>query len=159
MNVTVTQPTEPSYLTVFPNDTSGVNPLASNINFLAGDTVANLVLVPIGQMGAVCFYNAYGSVHVVVDVVGYYDGDRSTEAGRFVGVQPARSLDTRDFSNPLDPDSYGRLTMAGYDNVPLTGAGAVVVNVTAVGPTSPSFLTVFPDDLCEIPLASNVNFV
>jgi hypothetical protein len=48
--------------------------------------------------------------------------------------------------------------MAGWNGVPPGGAGAVVLNTTVTGPTAASYLTVFPDDLCEIPLASNLNY-
>jgi hypothetical protein len=34
-----------------------------------------------------------------------------------------------------------------------------VLNVTATEPSSPGYLTVFPDDACDVPLASNLNFV
>jgi hypothetical protein len=80
------------------------------------------------------------------------------DAGRFVGLPPARTFDSRDLDAPLGPDSYGVLAMAGYDGVPLD-ADAVVLNVTVTEPTAPSYLTVFPDDSCDIPLASNLNFV
>ncbi len=48
--------------------------------------------------------------------------------------------------------------MAGWAGVPPNGAGAVVLNVTATQPTTSGFVTVFPDDLCQVPFASNVNF-
>src|ERR1700716_2353016 len=41
MNLTVTSTTAPSYLTVFP--AGGTQPLASNINWVPGQTVPNLV--------------------------------------------------------------------------------------------------------------------
>jgi hypothetical protein len=74
LNVTVTNPTAASYLTVWPSGTS--RPLASDLNFVGGLTVANLVVVQLGtgsSAGKVDIYNAYGSVDVVVDVVGWYN--------------------------------------------------------------------------------------
>ena len=158
MNVTVTAPTQSSYLTVYPDDVAS-RPLASNLNYVAGQTVPNLVTVRVPASGLIDFYNHTGSVHVLADVVGYYDGDRSTEAGRFIPLPPARTLDTRDSNDPLGPDSFGILDMAGFDGVPTVGAGAVVINTTVTQPSGPSYLSVFPDDLCELPLASNLNFV
>jgi hypothetical protein len=70
LNVTVTQPTAQSYLTVFPSGTT--RPLASNLNFLAGQTVPNLVIAKVGADGKVAVYNDAGSAHVVLDVVGWY---------------------------------------------------------------------------------------
>jgi hypothetical protein len=157
VNVTVTDPTRSSFLTVYPDDV-GTLPLASNLNFVAGQTVPNLVVVRVPPSGVVDFYNLAGSVHVLADVVGYYDDDRTTEAGRFVPVAPTRTLDTRQHDDPVGPDSWFWIEMAGWDGIPSSGAGAVVVNTTVTGPTAPSYLTVFPDDLCDIPLASNLNF-
>ena len=70
LNVTVTQPTAQSYMTVFPNGTA--RPLASNLNFVAGQTVPNFVMAKVGSDGKVAVYNNTGSTHVVIDVVGWY---------------------------------------------------------------------------------------
>ncbi|TME47497.1 MAG: hypothetical protein E6I56_03915, partial [Chloroflexi bacterium] len=55
MNVTVTNPTATSYLTVFP--TGVTMPTASNLNFNAGQTVPNLVEVALGPDGNVNVFN------------------------------------------------------------------------------------------------------
>lgn len=70
LNVTVTNPTAGSYLTVWPDGTS--RPLASDLNYVPQLTVPNLVVVELGPNGAVDLYNAAGSVDVIVDVVGWY---------------------------------------------------------------------------------------
>ena len=69
-NVTVTGATAQSYLTAYPEGSS--RPLASNLNFTSGQTVANLVTVPLSATGGIDLYNAAGSVNVLVDVTGYY---------------------------------------------------------------------------------------
>jgi hypothetical protein len=66
----VTGPTAQSFLTVWPDGAS--QPLASDLNYAAGQTVPNLVVVKVGTTGAVDFYNGVGSTDVVVDVVGWY---------------------------------------------------------------------------------------
>jgi len=71
VNTTVTAPTAPSYLTVFPSDVVSP-PTASNLNFVTGQTVPNLVIVKTGADGNVKVYNAVGQVHVIFDVVGYF---------------------------------------------------------------------------------------
>ena len=68
LNVTVTDANGPGYLTVYP--CGGAVPLASNLNFTAGDTRANLVTVPLGTGGKVCFYS-YGRTSVIADITGY----------------------------------------------------------------------------------------
>jgi YVTN family beta-propeller protein len=77
LNVTATQTTSNGWLTVYPS-TNQPRPLASNLNFVAGETVANLVIVPLGYLDGVMIYNRSGHTHVVVDVVGWFDlpGDR-----------------------------------------------------------------------------------
>lgn len=70
LNVTVTEPTGPeSYLTLFPNGTA--RPLASNLNFVGGESVPNLVVVRV-QNGKVSIYNNVGATHVIADVQGWF---------------------------------------------------------------------------------------
>src|SRR5262245_10289318 len=45
LNVTVTQPKAGGYVTVYPDGTP--RPATSNLNFLAGQTIPNLVVVPL----------------------------------------------------------------------------------------------------------------
>jgi hypothetical protein len=68
--VTVTNPTGPSFLTVWPDGST--KPLASDLNYVAGLTVPNLVVVKLGASGAIDLFNASGTTDVVVDVVGWY---------------------------------------------------------------------------------------
>jgi subtilisin family serine protease len=155
MNVTAVSPTNGSFLTVFP---SGVaRPLASNLNFSAGQVIPNLVVVRLGSDGKVAVFNAVGSVHVIFDVVGWYG---STGDG-YNAVTPARILDTRDgtgsTASPLGPGEVRSVKVTGAQNVPSSGVSAVVMNVTAVSPTAGSYLTIYPSDVAR-PLASNLNF-
>jgi hypothetical protein len=69
LNVTVTNTTQASFLTVWPDGTP--RPTASDLNWVAGQPVPNLVVVDCGD-GAVRIFNATGSVDVVVDVSGWY---------------------------------------------------------------------------------------
>ena len=47
-------------------------PLASNLNFTAGQTIPNLVIVKVGTDGKIDLTNLPATVHVIADVVGYY---------------------------------------------------------------------------------------
>jgi hypothetical protein len=47
-------------------------PLASNLNWVPGQTVPNLVVVKLGPDGKVILFNSGGNVDVIVDVVGWY---------------------------------------------------------------------------------------
>ena len=149
LNVTVTRPSAGGWLTVFPAGTDA--PLASNLNFVPGQTVANLVIAKVGADGKVAFRNERGATDVVVDVQGWFAPD----AG-YTALSPARVLDTRDDA-PVGPGETLELQVAGEGGVPADGVDAVVLNVTATQPTAGGWLTVFPAGVGS-PLASNLNF-
>jgi hypothetical protein len=70
LNVTVTGGTGAGFLTVWPDGTT--RPNASNINWVTGQTIPNLVTVPVVN-GKIDFRNASpGTVQVVADLFGYY---------------------------------------------------------------------------------------
>lgn len=149
LNVTVTEPTAPSYLTVYPTAVGG-RPLVSNLNFVPGQTMANLVEVALGQAGRISAYNSRGGVHVIMDVQGYVGG--TGPAGLFHPLASStRLLDTRLTGQRLPPGGSLQLT------VPGAGVEATVLNVTAVDGTAASYLSVYPGTGAP-PLASNVNF-
>lgn len=156
LNVTATEPSVGSYLTVWP--TGEQRPLASSVNMAPRQTVPNMVLAKVGAGGRVSIFNYSGTTHVVVDVLGCFGSGVSS---RFVSLSPARVLDTRDGNGaPQTPLGRGALTLqlAGRGGVPSSGASAVLLNVTAVTPTAGTFVTVFPTDV-ERPTASNLNAV
>jgi hypothetical protein len=69
LNVTAVQGAGPGWVTVFP--CGAARPLASNLNFVAGQTVPNAVLSKVGADGAVCLF-ASAATHLVVDVNGSF---------------------------------------------------------------------------------------
>ena len=68
LNVTVTQPAASGFVTVYP---CGDRPLASNVNFVAGQTVPNAVIAPVSAQGEVCFYSM-ATTHLLADVNGWF---------------------------------------------------------------------------------------
>jgi hypothetical protein len=154
LNVTVTDTTAPGYLTVYPDGVA--TPLASNLNFVPGQTVPNLVIAPVGADGKVDLYNGSGgTVQLVADVSGYFP------TGTFGPLTPARIMDTRSnlgASGPVAPWGTVSFDVLGQGGVPATGVSAVVLNVTVTDTTAPGFITVYPDGV-STPLASNLNFV
>jgi aldose sugar dehydrogenase len=72
-NLTVTEPTNLGYLSVFPG--AGATPIVSSINFRPGQTRANsarLMLGPSGNVIVRCAM-ATGGVHFLLDVTGYFE--------------------------------------------------------------------------------------
>lgn len=59
-----------SFMTVYP--AGGQWPLASNLNYVYGDTIPNLVVARAGANGRVSIYNDRGAVDVVADVQGWF---------------------------------------------------------------------------------------
>ncbi|WP_370414264.1 hypothetical protein [Streptomyces fradiae] len=157
MNVTATGPTAGSFVSVYPSGTARTS--ASNLNFVAGQTIPNLVVVPVGADGKVTFYNKNGSVDLLADVAGYFTMDATGSA--YKPMAPTRLMDTRSGLGvpkaKVGPDGTVTLAVAGQGGIPATGVTAVVMNVTAVAPTAGSFVAVFPDGTTRTS-ASNLNF-
>ena len=158
LNVTVTEATEASYLTVWPAGTT--RPYTSNINFAAGDTVPNVVVVPIGAAGSVDFFNFAGDAHVIVDVLGVFEGGQLPFlGGRFVTTTPTRALDTR-LGTGGAQKALAENSNLFFDVRPAgvpSDATAVVMNVTVAAPTVGGYLTVWPAG-GPMPGSSNLNF-
>lgn len=70
LNVTVDGPGGPGFLTVYP--AGAARPNASNLNYVAGSTVANGVLSGIGANGAITVHSSSGCPRIVVDAVGTF---------------------------------------------------------------------------------------
>ncbi|MGE0878786.1 MAG: FG-GAP repeat domain-containing protein [Acidimicrobiia bacterium] len=154
LNVTVTEATAGSYLSVYPAGTA--TPTASNINFEPRSTVANLVVAKLGANGGVAFFNGYGSVHVVADLVGYF---AATSTSRYNATSPTRVLDTRTgtgFAGALTAGTDRTLALGNTDLVPST-ATAVAVNLTVTGPSAGSYVTLYPHG-DAVPPSSSINF-
>ncbi len=176
LNATVVNPIGPGFLTAYPTGAS--QPTASNLNFVAGQVVPNLVEVGLGTSGDVSFF-ASTQTDLVVDVEGYTAPSASGGAGAGLYVPlaaPARICDTRagnvsglntfPYNQCNGNGNSGKTLGAGQtQNVQVSGAStipasatAAVFNVTVVNPASAGYLTVYPED-AQRPTASNVNYV
>ena len=154
LNVTVVSPTNAGFLTLYPDDVA--RPLASTINFVPGDVLANSSVVKVSELGRVAIYNSGGSVHVVIDVVGYFNSAGGNAGSAFTSMTPTRVLDTRDAGSAIASGASRRVPFAGTVGIPLTASG-VVFSLTAVAPTAAGYLTVYPSQVAR-PTASSVNF-
>jgi hypothetical protein len=154
LNVTVVEPTSPTYVTAWPGGIE--RPGTSSINVVPGEVRANLVLAPLGADGTVNLFVFAGSAHLVVDVLGALV---SGAGGAFTPIMPTRALDSRDGTGgvvgPVGQQASVDVRVAGVGGVPNDASG-VLVNVTAVDATTPTFVTVHPAGE-ERPLASNLN--
>src|SRR5665648_930935 len=161
LNVTVTAPTSVGYLTVYADGTT--RPGVSNLNFVADQSVPNLVIARVGTGGRVALFNGWpGTLQLIADVSGYYVAGAPSVPGGFTSLAPIRLLDTRTgVGAPKAPVAAGgtvALQVTGRGGVPASGVSAVVLNVTVTAPTSAGYLTVYADGTTR-PGVSNLNFV
>ncbi|MCU1396028.1 MAG: hypothetical protein JWM34_4456 [Ilumatobacteraceae bacterium] len=151
LSVTVTDPSADGFATVWP--CGQPQPLASNLNFVAGQTRANAVLSRVGTNGSVCIASN-APINVVVDVEGWFGA-----ASPYHALTPVRIVDTRDGPGT----TTGAVATAAGLRVPIAGRGgvrgdasAVMLNVTATNALAEGFVTVWPCD-ARRPTASNLN--
>ena len=157
LNVTVDAPLTNGFITAWPSGEG--QPTVSNLNYIPGQTVPNLVTVKLGANGRVNLYNSQGFTHLIADVVGYYTATRPPGGGLFTAVTPKRLLDTREGAGiAVAGGTAINLSVTGGATTVPAGATGVALNVTVDQPTGPGFLTVWPTGEVR-PLASSHNFV
>ncbi|MEU4768017.1 PKD domain-containing protein [Actinosynnema sp. NPDC023794] len=157
LNITVVDPRASGHLTAFPTGTT--NPQTSNLNYAAGQTATNSVVIPIGADGHVTFYpNA--TTDLVVDVVGYFSsGGRSF----LLPVPPRRAVDTRTGISGRAGALPGRSTTEyTFDHAAPSFTflpSAVMFNAKVVNPRRGGYLTAyFPGAIPTPPAAATLNF-
>ena len=160
INITATGTVTGGFLTAYAS--GATQPTASNLNFAKGQTVANLVIVPVGADGRIRIYNgSSGTVELLADVAGYYLGGTPAAPGTFESVAPFRLLDTRSGNGAPRAAVRGAtvlaLQVAGRGGVSASNVSAVAINITATGPTSAGYLTAYASGSPQ-PTASNLNF-
>ena len=160
VNVTAVQPSERSFFRIFP--TGSAIPDASAMNFDRATNTNRLVTVAVND-GKFTLRNEVGWTHVTVDLVGYYvtvsPFDVPGQGGRFVGVVPFRTVDTRTDS-PFAGD--GRipggsvLFQEGYRrNLTLAA------NLTAIRPNDIGYMSAGPwtgANFTELAAVSSLNY-
>lgn len=160
LNVTVTQTTGTSFLSLWPKGEP--KPTVSSLNWTAGVTIPNSVTVKVGADRQISVFNNQGSANVIIDVVGYYT--ESVGAG-FTSVDPKRILDSRPgaenvggYTTPWSAGTNRAIQVAGGSTTVPAGADAVVLNVTVTQTTATSYLSIWPDGQAQ-PTVSSLNWV
>jgi hypothetical protein len=133
-------------------------------------------MAPVGADGAVHLYNNSGSVHLVIDVVGYFRTGLNDEsrAGRIVPLSsPFRVLDTREAnfgSARLGPAQEEIWNFRPFvenvlsDGIWVGEQDAVIMNFTATELTFPypagnaTHMTIYPGG-SALPLAASINLL
>ncbi|NEA58520.1 PKD domain-containing protein [Streptomyces sp. SID13666] len=159
LNVATTDAKAAGYLTAYGH--GYVRPGTSNSNWAPGQTVSNLILVPVHEGKVVLYNGSGGTVNFVADLVGYYN-DLGT-ASVVVPTSLTRVLDTRTGTGTgggaakLGPHQTVRLQIANRNGVPATGMTAAELNMTVTNNVGGGFITAYPAGTAR-PTASNINF-
>jgi hypothetical protein len=162
LNLTATQPKAAGFITAYANGQPV--PGTSSLNFTAGQTVPNQVIVPLTSDVADFYNGSAGTVQLIADLDGYFS---SGATGSFVPYGPTRIVDTRvGLGAPVGAvPAHGTLVIApstfsagcNPDSTCTTLPSAYVLNITVTQPKATGFLTVYPDNGSP-PTTSNLNF-
>jgi len=144
VNLTGTGATADTFLTAWRSG-EGM-PSTSNVNVVANGAVPNLAVIGIGADGAIRLFNSAGASHVLADLVGYFR-ESTTATTALTSLVPSRLLDTRDGtggrSGAFEAGTEFDLQVTGRGGVPGSCAAAVL-NVTIVGASGDTYLTLWP---------------
>ena len=158
LNITVIRPESRGFVTVYPCDQP--QPLSANLNYSAGDIVANSVIAKLDSTGAACVFTS-ARTDVVVDVSG------SLPTATYAPLAaPQRIVETRPGERTADGDvqqiGFRRagttleLPIGGRVGIP-DDASAVILNVTALGASRNGYVTAHPRNSPR-PNAANLNY-
>ncbi len=156
LNVTVTEPENEGFITVYP---CGTRPLASSLNFVTNQTISASVTSPVSADGEICIYSSVPT-NLIADAFGWF-----VQGSGITPVGPTRLVDTRTASPQgsiaVTQKKYGaadelRLPLNGVADLPDDGIGSVQLTVTVTNPNASGFITVYPCG--TLPLASHLNY-
>lgn len=166
-NITVVQPSEAGFLTADDCTSLPANSPHSNVNFAAGDVVANLTLSPSESSTdgeRFCTFSQT-STHELIDVQGFFAPAIQGGLG-YNSLQPSRLVDTRQcWADPVTGEQRCSQLNAANDIIHIqapAGAEAVVINITTVSAQiNGSYVSAGPCSVITAgsPQFSNVNAV
>lgn len=158
VNLAVVKPAVRGFATLFPCGDDA--PLASSLNFSAGEAISNATIVKLSPSGSLCIRSS-ATADYVLDVVGFVQAGSDV-----VTIEPGRILDSRANGTTADgvSSATGQIPAGGFEKVPVVGrvsvptnAVGVAVNLAVVSPATAGYATLYPCS-AEPPLASSLNF-
>ena len=149
LNVGASNGKAAGWLAVYPCDSGFTG--TSNVNFSAGQTIANLAVSKLSADGSVCL-KSDKVLDVIVDVTGWFP------PGAFHPIAPTRIMDTRQGlgGDRINYEDTIELKIRGQKEIP-NDASSVMVNLTVTNPDTAGYLTVYPCAQVH-PGTSNLNF-
>ena len=148
MNVTAVAPNRYGYIEVTSTTDPGYTKV-SNLNVEPGRTIANLVVIPLGDAGQVGIrtvlmgigaFDGFGRLDLLADVVGYFTDSTapSSTTGLFVPLTPTRNIDTR--QPPPKPEIAAEDTISLDATKIPASASAITGNLTSTGGSAGGYL-------------------
>jgi len=122
LNVTVSEARGAGFVTVWP--CGDARPLASNLNYVSGQTVPNAVLSKIGVGGKVCLFTP-SAIELIVDVNGAVNDDWLMDATLAAGTVVVSGSDV--VAVAAGSDTGGTVQLAASSKAPAPGGQLVVV--------------------------------
>jgi Chaperone of endosialidase len=118
LNITVTNTQGPGFILIYPQ--GGSQPTVSTLNYVAGQTVANAAVVPLGTGGGVTVIAGVSGANLIIDTNGYYAPNIVTSINGSTGavtipVLPSASAGQTLRYNGTDWVANGALTSDGID--------------------------------------------
>jgi peptidoglycan/xylan/chitin deacetylase (PgdA/CDA1 family) len=136
LSLVIVDPDGAGFVTLYPH--GGDRPMASMLNFTAGQIRSNAAIVRVADGSFDVFQSTGGDI--VIDTTGWFAAAEAATAGRFMPVAPVRLLDTRASSIVLPGSS---ITVPIPDGVP-ADASALSLNITVTESSGPGFVSAYP---------------
>jgi hypothetical protein len=155
MNVSITDPSADSVLTVYPSDEA--LPQSSNLNWQKGQApTPNQVTATLSADGHLSFWNLFGTVNVLADIAGYFQPATTATQGP-PGIQGATGpqgpsgatrASGRITVNPLAVDSSPPGLVTGITQLGAADSGdiCVTLDTSAVPTASAAVVVATPDN-------------
>jgi hypothetical protein len=122
LNVTVTNAQGPGFILIYPQ--GGTQPNVSTLNYVAGQTIANAAVVPLGTGGGITVIAGVSGTDLILDTNGYYAGAGVGDSNTFLGL------------------NAGNFTMTGDGNTAI-GASALFSNTSGENNTASGVQSLF----------------
>ena len=84
LNVTVTNTQGPGHIVIYPQ--GGAQPTVSTLNYVAGQTVANAAIVPLGVSNGITVVAGVSGTDLILDTNGYYGAPGTPLFNTFLGL-------------------------------------------------------------------------
>ena len=131
LNVTVTNTQGPGFILIYPQ--GGAQPNVSTLNYVAGQTIANAAVVPLGTGGGVTVIAGVSGTDLILDTNGYYAGGVGTD-NTFLGANAGNFTLTGGQNTAMGSPALSSITTGSFNTA--LGSAALITNTTGTGNTA-----------------------